>query len=239
MEGYIMTIFIDPGHGGNDSGAVGPTGLMEKNINLSIATNVREILINHTVDAKLTRIDDSRVELLERVKMANDSNADYFVSIHINSANVTSATGTETFAYPYSTKGIELAKYVQKNLVNEIKLPNRGVKTANFYVLRETKMPAILVEVAFINNPVEEELLKDQSFLNKAAIGIAKGLLEFLGIKYNEDVKENNISSWAKEAMEWATSEEVKITDGSIPKDPITLERMITILYRYHKLNNE
>jgi len=234
-----MKIFIDPGHGGNDSGAVGPTGLMEKDVNLNIAINVRQILINHAVDARLTRSDDSRVELLQRVQMANNSNADYFVSIHINSASVSTATGTETYAYPYSTKGVELAKHIQKNLVNEIALPNRGVKTANFYVLRETKMPSALVEVAFVNNPTEEKLLRDQDFIKKASVGITKGILEFIGIEYNEDGKENNISSWAKEAMAWATSEEVGITDASMPKEPITLERMITILYRYHNLNNK
>lgn len=234
-----MIIFIDPGHGGNDSGAVGPTGLMEKDVNLSIGINVRQILLNHNIDARLTRSDDSRVELLERVKMANNSNADYFVSIHINSANSSIATGTETFAYPNSAIGIKLAGSIQSNLVKEIKLPDRGVKTANFYVLRETKMPSVLAEVAFINNPKEENLLRDESFINKASIGIAKGILEFVGIKYNEYAIEDNISDWAKEAMKWATSKEVGLTDGSMPKEPITLERMITILYRYNNLKNK
>jgi len=231
-----MKIFIDPGHGGNDPGAVGPTGLMEKDVNLSIAIRVYQILKGHNIDARLTRSDDRRVELVERVQMANSANADYFVSIHINSATNSSATGTETFAYPYSINGLELAKYIQNNLVNEIGLANRGVKTANFLVLRETKMPAVLVEVAFINNPKEEKLLREQNFIKKAAEGMAKGILEFVGIKYKQDSNDDNISQWAKEAMEWATSQEVGITDGSMPKEPITLERMITILYRYHNL---
>lgn len=232
-----MIIFLDPGHGGNDHGAVGPTGLMEKNVTLNIAMKVREILKNHGIDARLTRGDDSRIELLERVRMANQSNADYFVSIHINSASSPTATGTETYAYPYSTKGMELSKNIQRNLVKEIGLADRGVKAANFYVLRETKMPAALAEVAFINNPQEEKLLRDSNFLSKAALGIAKGILEYVGIEYNKDIKDNNISTWAREAMAWATRE--GITDGSMPKEPITLERMITILYRYHNLNNK
>lgn len=234
-----MKIFIDPGHGGNDSGAVGPTGLREKDVNLNIAINVRQILENFNIDASLTRSDDSRVELLERVKMANNSSTDYFISIHINSATNSKATGTETYAYPYSVKGIELAKHIQNNLVNEIGLSDRGVKTADFYVLRETNMTSALVEVAFINNPEEEKLLKDQNFINKASLGIAKGILEFVGIKYNQNGKEDSISEWAKEAMDWATSEEIDITDGANAKDPITLERMITILYRYHNLFNK
>lgn len=235
-----MKIFIDPGHGGNDPGAVGPTGLREKDVNLNIAINVRQILENHGIDARLTRSDDRRVELVERVKMANNNKVDYFVSIHINSATNSAATGTETFAFPNATVGTKLAGIIQKALVKEIGLADRGVKYNNFLVLRDTNMPSVLVEVAFINNPAEENLLKDQNFLNKAALGIAKGILEFVGIKYKEDNKvDDGISPWAREAMKWATSKEVGLTDGTMPKEPITLERLITILYRYHNLSNK
>lgn len=242
-----MIIFIDPGHGGNDPGAIGPSGLEEKDVNLNIATIVKETLENHNVDVRLTRNDDTKIELAERVNMANNINADYFVSIHVNSYTNTSAFGTETYAYPNSVRGIELSRFIQRNLVAEIDLKNRGVKTSNFYVLRETAMPAALVEVAFISNPVEEKLLKEKTFINKAALGIAKGILELIDIEYNEENQEQNennqntdggISDWAKTAMEWAASNEVNITDGSMPKEPITLERMITILYRYHKLKD-
>lgn len=232
-----MRIFIDPGHGGNDPGTVGPTGLREKDINLNIGINLKQILEKHGVDARLTRADDRRIELAERVKMANSNNADYFVSIHNNSATNSAATGTETFAFYNSAVGSKLAAYIQKSLVKEIGLPDRGVKGSGFLVLKETKMPAVLVEVAFINNPKEENLLKDQNFLYKAALGIAKGVLEFVGIEYKEENKVNDdISPWAKQAMEWAISKEIGLTDGNIPKEPISLERLITILYRYHNL---
>lgn len=238
-----MKIYIDPGHGGSDSGAVGPTGLGEKDINLNIAANVKQILQRHEISAMLTRQDDSRVELANRVKMANNNGADYFVSIHINSASSHAATGTETFAFPNSAQGTKLADSVQKSLVNEIGLANRGVKHKEFYVLKNTKMPAILVEVAFINNPKEEKLLRDQNFLDRAAIGISKGILMFLGIEYKEYKDDNdiddNISFWAGEAMKWATGKEVNLTDGSMPKEPVSLERLITILYRYHNLFNK
>lgn len=187
----------------------------------------------------MTRQDDSRVELADRVKMANNNGADYFVSIHVNSASNPVATGTETFAFPNSVLGTRLADAVQRALVNEIGLANRGVKHKGFYVLKNTKMPAILVEVAFINNPKEEKLLKDQNFLDKAATGVSKGILTFLGIEYKDDSNEdNNISSWAGDAMKWATGKEVNLTDGSMPKEPVSLERLITILYRYHNLFN-
>lgn len=234
-----MKIYIDPGHGGNDSGAIGSAGLKEKDVNLNIAIKVRQILEKHGINAILTRHDDSRVELIDRVKMANDNRADYFISIHINSASNSTATGTETFAFPNSSVGAKLANAIQKSLVNEINLANRGVKHKDFFVLKNTKMPATLVEVAFISNPEEEKLLKDQNFLYKVVVGIVKGVLAFAGIQYEEDNNvDDNISPWAKEAMKWATSKEVNLTDGSMPKEAVTLERLITILYRYYNLFN-
>ncbi|HZJ76602.1 MAG TPA: N-acetylmuramoyl-L-alanine amidase, partial [Oscillospiraceae bacterium] len=140
-----MKIYIDPGHGGSDPGAVGPTGLKEKDINLDIAVNVKQILQRHGIDAVLTRRDDSKIELRARVRMANENRADYFISIHTNSSFNSIATGTETFAYPNSGLGTKLADAVQRALVNEIKLADRGVKHESFFVLKNTKMPAILV----------------------------------------------------------------------------------------------
>lgn len=98
-------------------------------------------------------------------------------------------------------------------------------------------MPAVLVEVAFINNPEEEKLLKDKNLLYRAAVGISKGILTFVGVEYKEDNNaDNNISLWAKDAMEWATSKEINLIDGSMPKEAVSLERLITILYRYYNL---
>lgn len=232
-----MKIYIDPGHGGNDPGAIGPTGLKEKDINLNIAVNVGQILQKHEVDAVLTRQDDSRIELADRVKIANDNKANYFICIHVNSASNPAVTGTETFAFPGSDSGTKFASAIQKALVDEINLADRGVKHKDFFVLKNTKMPAALVEVAFINNPEEEKLLKDQKFLYKAATGIAKGVLEFLGIKYKDNSgASDSISSWAKDAMKWATSREINLTDGSMPKEAVSLERLVTILYRYYNL---
>ena len=237
-----MKICIDPGHGGSDPGAMGPTGLKEKDINLDVAVNIKRILQKHGIGTILTRQDDSRVNLISRVKIANDNKADYFVSVHMNSSLNPAAMGTETFAFPNSVLGSKLAGAIQKSLVNEINSVDRGVKYENFFVLKNTKMPAVLVEVAFINNFEEEKLLKDQNFLYRASIGIAKGILTFVGVKYKEDnmKKDNNINNsisfWAKDAMEWATSKEINLTDGTMPKEAVNLERLITILYRYYNL---
>ncbi|HZK57704.1 MAG TPA: N-acetylmuramoyl-L-alanine amidase [Clostridia bacterium] len=232
-----MKICIDPGHGGSDPGATGPTGLREKDINLNIATNIGQILRRHGISTILTRQNDSRVELADRVKMANNDRVDYFISIHANSASNPAATGTETFAFPNSDTGIKLASVIQRSLVNEINLADRGVKHKDFFVLKNTEMPAVLVEVAFINNPKEEKLLRDQNFLDKAAIGISEGILMFLEVEHKEGIYiDSTVSSWAKDAMEWATDKVINLTDGSMSKESVNLERLITILHRYHNL---
>lgn len=187
--GEFMKIILDPGHGGHDPGAVGPTGLKEKDVALSIAVKVGRILDYYGIQVIYTRKDDRFIEIPNRSKVANDAKVDYFVSIHINSATNSSATGTETFAHAQGTTGDKLANSIQENLVKEINLRDRGVKYANFAVLRQTNMPATLVEVAFINNPIEEKLLKSDEFQARVAAGIANGILKFLGVDYVEDKK--------------------------------------------------
>jgi len=236
MKRYIVV--IDPGHGGNDSGAVGPTGLYESHLAWRIACMVADILMRYNIEIIFTRVGDTKVSLEKRVEIANESNADYFISIHINSAANPDATGTETFAYAKGVEGDKLAHSIQKNLVQAIELADRGVKYNSMQVVRETTMPAALVEVAFINNPTEEVLLKKDEFLERAAVGIVKGILEHLDIEYipNPVIEENmdNVSEWAIDAMKWGI--DLGLTDGTNPQEPITLERMITILYRYDNL---
>jgi len=242
MKRYI--IIIDPGHGGSDPGAVGPSGLFESHVAWRISCMVADILMRYGIEIIFTRVGDTRVSLDKRVHIANSAKVDYFVSIHINSAKNNTATGTETYAYAKGVEGDKLAHSIQKNLVSQIGLADRGVKYNSLQVIRETKMPGVLAEVAFINNPNEEKLLKSDEFLERAAVGIAKGILEHLNIEYMPKPKEekpmsdnkNTVSDWAKDAMKWATSKEVKLTDGTNPKDPLTLERFITILHRYDNL---
>lgn len=184
----MLDLMIDPGHGGKDPGAVGPTGVKEKNSTLDLALRVGSLLTTQGAKTGYTRTTDVFVDLSERAAMANKAEARYFLSIHINSAASATATGTETYAYAAGGQGEKLAKAVQSNLVAAIKLPDRGVKFANVAVLRETKMPAVLTEVCFICNPNEEARLKDDAFLEKAALGIAKGVASFLGIVWKDEV---------------------------------------------------
>lgn len=183
----MLDLTIDVGHGGVDPGAIGPTGLKEKDITLKLALKVGKILNDKGVKLNYTRKEDKTLSLNQRSVIANNSNSRYFLSIHINAAANESANGTETFAFSKGTEGEKLATSVNNNLVKVIGLINRGVKFNNFAVLRETKMPAALVEVCFISNPKEEAMLKDERFLDKAAEGIARGVIEFLGLKWGEE----------------------------------------------------
>ena len=175
----MTTVVLDPGHGGRDPGAVGPTGLEEKTIALDIALGTARVLRARGVDVEMTRSDDRFIPLAERAAVANRIGAQCFVSIHINSADNPSAHGTETFAFRGGTPAQRLALAIQVRLVAALRLRDRGVKFADFQVLRATRMPAALVEVAFINNPHEEKLLRDPDFLDSAATAIAQGIIDW------------------------------------------------------------
>ncbi len=181
-------VCIDPGHGGKDPGAVGPTGLQEKIVTLAVAQKVAGILRGAGIDVILTRDTDKHLgstigaDLSARAMVANQAGVGCFVSVHCNSASDSNAQGTETFCYNGATEGRKLAGLIQKHLVVALGRPDRGVKEANFAVLRETKMPAALVELAFISNPTEEGLLKNPQFQEKAALAIAQGVADYLGV---------------------------------------------------------
>lgn len=182
------TIVIDPGHGGYDPGAVGVTGLQEKEVNLDIANRVQEILTDMGVNVIMTRSDDTYVSLSGRAATANNANADAFVAIHANSSTSASLGGTSTYYYaPSSNQELysqqaqrsSLASKVQSQLAQNLGLRNIGTLQANFAVIRETDMPSILVETAFLSNSNEEALLKDDAFRDKVAQAIAQGLVDY------------------------------------------------------------
>lgn len=171
-------IVIDPGHGGKGS-AQGPTGLSEDSVNLKIAVFLEGKLKNEDCSVLKTRSEDVYVPLAERTRIANDIVADLFISIHQNGHENPEAFGTETFYYPGDREGRKLAAAIQQEVVRELNTKDRGIKEANFFVLRETNMPSVLIEVVFITNPEEEEKLKNEEFLNRAAEGILKGIKRY------------------------------------------------------------
>ncbi len=169
-------IAVDPGHGGGSSGAVGPKGLKEKDVVLDISLRLTKKLSEKGAKVVLTRANDIALTLQKRVVTANEANADFFISIHANGHENAAANGTETYHYPGSNLGKAFADTIQKEMIERLGRRNRGVKTASFYVLRYTAMPAILAEIAFITNREEEKLLSDAAFREKAADALLSGI---------------------------------------------------------------
>ncbi len=200
-------VAIDPGHGGGDTGAVGylPAGtvtgltprvdaqgrtvLYEKDINLDIALRLDAWLRAQGGRTLLTRTQDlaggdrpsttTGADLKARTDLANAAKVDLFVSIH-NNALSTTTSGTETFHYYYSSPAARLlATAVQTELVAALGLPDRGVKTAGFYVLRNSEMPAILVEGGFLTNPTEALFLADPAVRQRIAEAVGRGIAAY------------------------------------------------------------
>ncbi|MGZ9584102.1 N-acetylmuramoyl-L-alanine amidase [Paenibacillus marinisediminis] len=172
------TVVIDAGHGDHDSGAVSVRKRYEKTANLGIALKVAELAKNEPkLNIVLTRSTDEFLELSERVKIANNLNADLFVSIHHNSIdNKPSVGGTETYYNRADSKAF--AETMHKYLMKGTQLKDRGVKYGDHHVTRNTKMPAILLEVGFLTNPDEEAKIFDEDFQWRVAMLTACGSKE-------------------------------------------------------------
>lgn len=206
-------VVIDAGHGFfpnyKDSGAIGATGTKEADINLKVARLLFSLLskdFNVTLvpdlsDPSIYNINSS---LSQRVDIANKIGADIFISIHCNSAANPSARGTETFAYRPETDGARLATLIQNSIISKVPLTNRGVKFADFFVLRKTTMPAALVELAFINNPTEEALLLDSIRQRLWAEGIMDAVYQYFGVDRkmtNRIFNDVDPKHWAAESI--------------------------------------
>ena len=188
-----VTIVVDPGHGGPDTGAIGATGTYEKNNTLAVGLNLASLLRSAGARVILTRSTDvtpavgtysELSDLQARTKIANDQNADLYISLHNDAFSNPAVGGTSTYyssASPVTAQSKALADSIQSELVKVIALNDRGVKDAAFYVIKNTKMPAVLVEIGFISNPTEEQLLGSSDFQRKAALGVYRGILRFKG----------------------------------------------------------
>lgn len=179
-------VVLDPGHGGRDPGALG-NGLREKDIVLDIGLSLRGVLSkNYECKIIMTRSTDVYVDHATRCRIANNANADIFVSLHVNSASSSTAHGFESFVLrdlSSTAKARQYQRIIHSEIMayyKQLSIHDRGLKQAGFYVLRYTRMPAILFEYLFIVNPNEAKLLRDNTFLQKTveytAIGIAKAL---------------------------------------------------------------
>ncbi|MGH7310704.1 MAG: N-acetylmuramoyl-L-alanine amidase family protein, partial [Candidatus Rokuibacteriota bacterium] len=219
----LRAIVLDAGHGGQDTGAVGPSGLTEKELVLDVTRRVAKLVEEQLkIKVLLTRDDDNFVTLRDRTTMANRARADLFVSIHAN-AHRHAVSGVETYflsseatdnaarqlaalensvveleapsprARPdfvkailwdlaqseFQTESSRLAEIVQDSMTQALRMPNRGVKQAGFYVLGGAAMPAVLIEVGFVSNPQEERRLRDSRYRDEIARAIVAGLVEY------------------------------------------------------------
>jgi N-acetylmuramoyl-L-alanine amidase len=223
----LRTIVLDAGHGGHDSGAVGPGGLMEKELVLEVTRRVARMLTDRLgVKVLLSRDGDYFVTLRDRTSFANRERADLFVSIHANAHRVVASEGVEVYFLSseatdnasrqvaaaensvvqfekaanggaagrsdivktilwelaqseFQSESSRLAETVLDSMTESLRIPNRGVKQAGFYVLGGAAMPAILIEIGFVTNPKEEKRLKDSRYRDEIARAIVSGLADY------------------------------------------------------------
>lgn len=185
----MKKLVIDLVHGGNDPGAIGQGGTHEADIVLDIGKEIEILLKGYKVDYKFTRLTNKSVSLLERCRIANGFNADYFVSIHINSASDKSVRGVEVFKYSNSNGKInKFCDDVCRDISKQLSIRNRGPKIGNqFYVVKNTKMPAALIEVDFISNKDCERDLKDLNNIKKLSKIIFDRLIDMVGLETKDD----------------------------------------------------
>ena len=190
------SIFLDPGHGGSDPGAISG-GVREKDLTLSVYNKVSSKLASLGYIVLTSRNVDKDVDLVDRADQANKANADMLLSIHFNAGGRGIARGIETYYYQATADRVpkinkenhnnperlersrKLANKVQQNLLYQTGANDRGVKRASFTVLRETSIPSILVELGFIDNPEERNKIKTNEYQERLANGIVDGIVEY------------------------------------------------------------
>ncbi|CDQ41338.1 MULTISPECIES: N-acetylmuramoyl-L-alanine amidase [Virgibacillus] len=218
----MTKLFIDAGHGGSDPGAVG-NGLQEKNVTLAIALKLRDILNSdyegHSV--MLSRTTDQTLSLDQRTAMANSWGADYLVSVHINAGG---GTGFESYTFNGNYEGKEetnrLRRLVHHAIVAETDFRDRGIKEANFHMLRESAMPAVLTENGFIDNTSDAAALKSDTFLTAIARGHAVGLANAFGLVESTNDNEKFVevlvdSLWTYHTANWG-DKAVVVNQGDV-----------------------
>lgn len=182
-------VCVDPGHGINTPGKRTPVipelgrSIKEYEFNKPVAYYLRQELERCGFKTMLATIDDNDTPLSTRTNRANAANADIYVSIHYNAGG---GQGVETYHYPGSTNGRRLAQCIHKYVIQGTPQRDRGVKSANFHVLRETRMPAVLVEYGFMDDPglIEARRMLDPAFQRECAVETAKGICEYFGVPY-------------------------------------------------------
>lgn len=187
------TIVIDPGHGGIDPGAVGSGGVEEKEIVLQVSKRLEQLLKQAGAKVLLTRESDidlgtpgsgsllkrKREDLSKRVALANDNDASVFLSIHVNAFPSSRWRGAQTFYQKKDEDSKKLAESIQSELIKIMKNTTRAAKASDFYTTRHTKMAGVIIEIGFISNPSEANLLNKPAYQRKLAYAIYSGLVKY------------------------------------------------------------
>ncbi|WP_367949326.1 N-acetylmuramoyl-L-alanine amidase [Bacillus sp. FJAT-29790] len=241
----MVKLFIDPGHGGTDSGAVG-NGLQEKNLTLQICKRIRDMLTDfENAQVKLSRETDETVSLNQRTEMANTWGADFFLSVHINATP--GGFGYEDHIYPGSG-GVTVANQniIHEEVVKQVDFHDRGEKQSNFHVLRESKMPALLTENGFIDNAGDAAKLKKADFIDRIARGHVNGLEKAFGLKKKTVAGEEGGKKVDPKTPEQIANEQEMIDAIDFLKqknvitndrrnEPLTRGQLFLIMYRFYK----
>ena len=182
LSGKRIKVLIDPGHGGTDPGAIGANSNEAENV-LKVALALEKKLITQGYDVRLSRRTNQNLTLKQRSGLANAWGADIFLSLHDNSAVNKAATGFETFIFngKVSAESVKLQQHVHKAILKGINLRDRGMKRANFAVLRDTNMPAVLIEYGFISNLNDEKIIAFE--IEKQAQLTYEGINSYFGVK--------------------------------------------------------
>lgn len=188
-----ICIVVDAGHGGSDPGKVGVNGALEKDINLSLALKLKDLLEQKEIEVVLTRDSDAGLyppdatnkkvaDMQKRCQLITDANPVFTISLHQNSYVTEDIKGAQVFYYGQSTQGEELATIIQNSLISRVDPENKRVAKANesYYLLKKTPTPTVIVECGFLSNPAEADLLLDEEYQDKLVRAIYMGVLEYL-----------------------------------------------------------
>lgn len=193
-DSYV--VMLDPGHGGYDPGAISSQGVYEKAINLQIAQKIKEMLRPSGIEVFLTREEDidyapngvkgktsrKKIDLNRRIDIANKAKADVFVSLHVNATATGQDSGAETFYHYKSEAGKGLAELIQQELIKIPGMNRRIAKPGDFYVIENTSMPAVIVEMGYLSSIKEQKKLQQSWYQEQLSRAIAKGIANYFKI---------------------------------------------------------
>lgn len=192
----LHIVVIDAGHGGYDPGAITAQGLYEKEINLQMAKRVGELLKPSGIQVFLTREEDidyvpegtrgrktkKQADLNYRIDLAKQANADALISLHLNATVTSQNSGAETFFQTQSEEGRRLAESIQQELIKVPGMNRRIAKPGDFYIIKNTPMPAVIVELGYISNPKERIKLQQAWYQDQLARSVAKGIARYFDL---------------------------------------------------------